>query len=68
MVWFTFTDDFNWRASKRGFVQYRAGQRVNVPRRCAEAAEAAGRGAREPVAAAAESAPAAASDGDVAAG
>lgn len=67
MVWFTFTDDFNWRASKRGFVQYRAGQRVNVPRRCADEAEAAGRGARDQ-AEAVEAAPVATSDSDAAAG
>lgn len=47
MVWVTFTDDYNWRASKRGFVQYRKGQRINVPRRCAEEAEAAGKGIPE---------------------
>jgi hypothetical protein len=44
MVWFNFTDDFNWRASKRGMRQFKAGQRVNVPRECAARAEVQGKG------------------------
>lgn len=55
MVWITFTDDFNWRASKRGMVQYRKGQRRNVPRACAAEAEAAGVGHRDAQPAASDS-------------
>lgn len=43
MVWVRFTEDYNWRASKRGMVQYRAGQSLNVPRRCADEATQAGK-------------------------
>ena len=44
MPWFNFTEDFNWRASKRGFRQFLKGQRVNVTRACAEEALAKGKG------------------------
>ncbi len=43
MAWVRFREDYNWRASKRGMVQYRAGQSLNVPRRCADEAIAAGK-------------------------
>lgn len=43
MAWVRFREDFSWRASKRGMVQYRKGQLLNVPRRCAEQAIAEGK-------------------------
>lgn len=45
-MWCKFSDDFNWRPSRRGMRSFKAGQKVNVPLACVEAAEAAGKGKR----------------------
>ena len=45
-MWCKFSDDFNWRSSRRGMRSFKAGQKVNVPLSCVEAAEAAGKGKR----------------------
>lgn len=48
MVWFSFTQafDFTPSAERRVTVQYKAGCTYNVPRECADKAEAAGAGKR----------------------
>ncbi|MGO1080276.1 hypothetical protein [Inquilinus sp. CA228] len=46
MPWFEFTADFDFRASRRVVLAYRAGTRLLVPTATAKAAEAAGAGRR----------------------
>lgn len=44
MVWFTFTDDFDWRADKRVTRHFPKGATENVPHACAELASSRGKG------------------------
>lgn len=46
MPWFEFAADFDFRASRRVILAYRAGSRLLVPTATAKVAEAAGAGRR----------------------
>jgi|GEM_PF-803231 len=43
MVWVRFTEDYDFRATKRATVSYKAGTKMNVTRECADRAIAAGK-------------------------